>query len=69
MYILTLKVPYSFSTAEIIFCYCFQDGKFHALKIFQPHAVKDINREIAALQKLKHENIINFIGVENEVII
>jgi hypothetical protein len=44
-----------------------QDGEFHALKIFEPYAVKDINREVAALQKLKHENIIQFIGVEHEV--
>ncbi|KAK7102632.1 inhibitor of nuclear factor kappa-B kinase subunit epsilon-like [Littorina saxatilis] len=44
-----------------------KDGEFHALKIFEPHAVKDINREIAALQKLKHENIIRFVGVEHEL--
>lgn len=47
--------------------FCFQKGEFHALKIFETHAYRDIDREVTALQKLKHENIIHFIGVEAEV--
>ncbi|KAL8559197.1 hypothetical protein ACOMHN_048444 [Nucella lapillus] len=45
-----------------------KDGQFHALKVFQPYVTKEIQREVAALKELKHENIIHFIGVEDEIL-
>ncbi|XP_076447749.1 serine/threonine-protein kinase TBK1-like [Babylonia areolata] len=44
-----------------------KEGEFHALKIFEPFVTKEIEREVAALKELKHENIIRFIGVEDEM--